>query len=688
MNDRPHRGRGGSGGGRAEVIRKKSYLTSRNRSSAGKVERADHVKDSLMKFLDDAQDEDLIFNACSPVKGTRNGRKSNTSSASEHGGGMLNSFSGSHGRGGNTSGFVGGLSSTSDHISKNIGNVPVSPLGNEQDTAEDLNQINNSRQIPFDRSVRRSKSRTNVKTRRSGSRRPNANKKFDHSDRVEDDDDDVCDDENSFADDGSFALEEEDQNDDYDDDITLSSEEKGLPKRRLTRNNSFSSAKSGRGGPRVPRRTQSYNDRHGGSGTRSRSSSRGRSGSVSSSFQQNRNTPRRTQSYNHPGRGQRDALSASSASIVYMERQARRDRMKRGYRTPSRDAWTIGQNIDTEDDDGNESVASNTSQFSTRSSMSTRRSGLEGGALNAFLGDEKAARNATKGLGIVPPSVTQGGVSSSVISEPADERFIQQRKQRQDFIMDVALKEKYANQARAREEESTEDSQRFDQQSDDDSSDDSLNFGKKKKKGMLGRMQRAAKKTAKVSKSGAKGTVNVVKDPRKAAMKVGVFAKSVGKETGKMVLDPTLAAKKGAKGIKGTVKMTTKVTKKVGKGSLGMTTSLAQAGFDVTTLVVGSTIDGTAKVVNGATGFIIKKKDEDGGDHYDDYDPRQIQGRHRSSVIGRFAAGERMPNDLRKEEDDGEVLRQSLERRSNGNSNPSVLVPSIEAGSKRGSWDV
>eukprot|EP00529_Nitzschia_sp_RCC80_P039493 CAMPEP_0113477948 /NCGR_PEP_ID=MMETSP0014_2-20120614/20475_1 /TAXON_ID=2857 /ORGANISM="Nitzschia sp." /LENGTH=46 /DNA_ID=CAMNT_0000371067 /DNA_START=112 /DNA_END=249 /DNA_ORIENTATION=+ /assembly_acc=CAM_ASM_000159 len=33
----------------------KSYLASRNRPSTASHENADHVKDSLMKFLDDAQ---------------------------------------------------------------------------------------------------------------------------------------------------------------------------------------------------------------------------------------------------------------------------------------------------------------------------------------------------------------------------------------------------------------------------------------------------------------------------------------------------------------------------------------------------------------------------------------------------------------------------------------------------------
>jgi hypothetical protein len=691
MNDRP---RGGSSfaaeGGR------KSYLQSRNRPTTAKVERADHVKDSLMKFLDDAQDEDLIFTACSPVKGSRK-KKTTLSSASAHGGVHVGgSFSGdnndfpsfssprhAHGR--------PDLGTRSDHISKSIESPMMSPLGTE---GADEEQNHNERQLPFDRKTSvirknsRSKSHGKSKLRRSGSKRAGSGRSTtgnnNHNREEQDDssfgnfnddggvDGDNNDDNNSFEDDlQSFALEGEEK--DFEDDVTLSSNE-DIPKRRIVRNNSSSSM----GQIRTPRRVQSLNDPS--TRRRTRSSSRGRLANNSSSSPHQRRGLNRTMSLN--------------TKLGNMERQARRDRMKSRYRTPSRDARSVGKNCNDDDcdDDGNESVASGTSQFSTRSSMTTRKSGLEGGALNAFLVDADTVRNARKGRAGQAPSMMMNS-GESVMSCPADEKFIEQRKARQDLIMDVALKEKYANEARSREEELAQEGQHFEQSNGDDESDsdESLNFGKKKKKGFIGRMQRAAKKTAKVSKSGAKGTVNVVKDPKRAAKKVGGFAKSVGKETGKMVLDPTLAGKRGVQGIKGTMKLTTKVTKKVGKGSLGMTTSLAKTGLDVTSLVVGSTIDGTAHLVNGATGLIIKKKGDDDGIEYDEYDPRLIQGRQKdNSLVSRFANADM--NDGETAVDDSDIFRRSLQRHSSGYNNkintPTVLAPSIQARSSSGSWDV
>lgn len=154
----------------------------------------------------------------------------------------------------------------------------------------------------------------------------------------------------------------------------------------------------------------------------------------------------------------------------------------------------------------------------------SRSSGLEGGALNAFLGDEHIARNASQGK----------GVSSGGMVPQADEKFMRARKSRQDSIMDVALKEKWQFEAKAREEAEMierRNTSRFD--NDDSSDEDGLRFGKKK--GMFGNLKKAVRKSAKMTKSGAKGTVNVVKDPKRAAKKVGGFAKDVGKETGKMV---------------------------------------------------------------------------------------------------------------------------------------------------------
>eukprot|EP00529_Nitzschia_sp_RCC80_P009906 CAMPEP_0113513174 /NCGR_PEP_ID=MMETSP0014_2-20120614/39716_1 /TAXON_ID=2857 /ORGANISM="Nitzschia sp." /LENGTH=789 /DNA_ID=CAMNT_0000409549 /DNA_START=74 /DNA_END=2439 /DNA_ORIENTATION=+ /assembly_acc=CAM_ASM_000159 len=771
----------------------KSYLTSRNRPSTGSHENADHVKDSLMKFLDDAQDEDLIFSACSPsaVRATtsskrnstnnnnrrRNGAAGSLSSASAHVSLTLPSLAASKttgdcdnknddadddygfGRVGSplfkspsaaasttkkspnrlhTAPLPGGLlGSRSDHVSKSIDISPLIQDGNN-------NKDDNERSIPFDRKTKAHKrtSKTDPKNKKkTGSSSTSKTKKkgrkgHHHDDHSTDDDDDS--DLQSFAlsdDEGSLDLGFDfGGDDDDDDDVSLSSvsdDDDGAPKQRrlskskdgsssslgrlhtskrsgsrhsrhssssggeprrgISRNNSSVSSTmgggvggSGRHSGRAPRRTQSYTDAQNNNSmssvgtTRKRSSSRGR---LARSASARGTSPGRLSSA--AGRKAPSRASSLTANLGNLDRQARRERMKNGYRSaPSGDARSVGKYNKGDNGDGSDgensdglSVSSGKSQFSTRSAMTTRRSGLEGGALNAFMSVTQAQPGRNGGGGGRRPSITMmnSGSGASVMSAPPDEDFIQLRKERQDRILDVALKERYSKGDEEEDEQPQSLMIDVEDEDGDSDSDNSLNFGKKKKKGLIGRMQRAAKKTAKVSKSGAKGTVNVVKDPKRAAMKAGKFAKSVGTETGKMVLDPTLAAKKGVKGIKGTAKLTTKMTKQVGKGTL----NIAKTGLDVTSLVLDSTIDGTTTLVNGATGLIIKKKDDDGRIVYDDYDPSMIQGRQRdSSIIGRFASAEIS------DEGGGIARDKSMRRLSRQPVNtPTVLAPSVQAGS-------
>lgn len=700
-----------------------------------------------MKFLDDAEDEDLIFTACSPVGVNHNRRNSNQrkstalSSASAHipsstlsslPKSSTDSDGGSFGRSPLHRG--GGLGCKSDHISKSIGS-PISPSVIDDDGEDNDNK--NQRVIPFDRrtsaisKVKRSKSDPIKKKRNSSSSKTGRlssktsgqqsadddydddnNRPGDHNDSTGD----ISTDEDDLQ---SFALEGGDGGFDSDD-VTLSSDdddddddddEGAVPKRRLSRKNSSSSlgkykqqqhGHSGRDAPTrrgisrnnsslsagrlrntprhsvgPPRTTTENND----TSFRRRSSSRGRlSRSVSARVGSTSTSASMTER-----KGPARTMSLTT-SLGNLDRQVRRDRMKSGYRGPSRDARSVGTYRGNDGDDGDDSddgnsIASGMSAFSTRSSMTTRKTGLEGGGLNAVLSDPQALRIGRR----ASLDRSMMGSGASVMSAPPDDDFIQQRKERQDRILDVALKEKYANEAREREEET---SQQISRQGDgqgedgDSDSDGSLKVGTKKKNGLLAKMQRAAKKTAKVSKSGAKGTVNVVKDPKRAAKKVGGFAKSVGKETGKMVLDPTLAAKMGAKNIKATAKLTTKMTKSLGKETL----KLANTGLDVTSLVVGSTIDGTALLVNGATGLIIKRRDDDTGIEYADYDPKTIQGRQKdSSLISRFAS-----TDNSRSHGDETAQDKSLRRLSRNSLNtPTVLAPSIKAGnSGAGGWDV
>jgi hypothetical protein len=634
--------------------RKKSYLYDRNRRTSDKVDRKTSVKDSLTQFLAHAQDEDLIFHACSsPPKVSK--RPQAMSSSTEHG-------TPKQYKGGNSS--FGTLSQCSDHVSRSI-DIPIRPL---DQSAEGGVADEQTRQIPFDRrTLRRSKS-TKGKRRSS---RSSAAAKPSHAKGRERETHSDSDDGQSFAD------------DDDDDEVSISSGEgrsQHLSSPRsagLSNPGGTSKTTRSQPSPAPLRRTQSLRGGH---------AAPARLSTASAGDSHRPRPPRRTQS---------DSRGLLSSNLADLERHSRRHRMKQAYRGRSQDARFRADHVrgssHADDTDGEESVASRSSIQSTASTMSRRRSGLEGGALNAFLADERVAQNASRGLGIA----RSGG---SVVHEQDDEKYLRERQSRQDLIMDVARKEKWQYQARAaREAELKNKEQAAIDGSDDECSSDEDGLNVKKKRGMIGNLKRAVRKTAKTSKSAAKGTVNVVKDPKRAAKKVGGFAKEMGKETAKMVLDPSLAAKRGKNGIKGTVNLTTKVTGTVAKGSLGLTTSLAKNSLNVTTMVVGSTIDGAGKVVHGAAGFLKKDKD-DGGIDYDDYDSRALTSRLReSSLIDRFVLKDGHENDEnnddKQDDDDDNLVAPTLQRRNNGSrksapASSSVFVPTLDTGGGSGSWDL
>lgn len=637
--------------------RKKSYLNERTRRSTDKVDRKASVTDSLAQFLAHAQDEDLIFNACSRPARTREGRQT-LSSCTDHG-------TPKQCKGGTRS--FDPFSHTSDHISKSM-DLPISPLDKSVFAGVANEQ---TRQLPFDR-------RTQRRTKSTKGKRPSVksqSKPSPATGREQQDSDGDDDDMQSFA-------------ADFDDDVSISSGEGRShlsPPRGVNRPHGVSSTRPSRSEQPV-RRSHSFQGKINSSARLSRNSA---------SDRQRPNPLRRTQSESRGLSGTR-RIGSVPAGLGDLERHSRRQRMKQAYRgTPSRDSRRLSLHGSSnngspgDEHDGDDSVTSGTSMQSTSSTRSHRRSGLEGGAFNAFLSDERVARNASKGLGLFPQS-------GSIMHEQADEAYLQQRKARQELIMDVAKKEMWHHQALAAKEADFRDRQQsaISNGSGDNVSSDEDGLQYKKKRGVIGNLKRVVRNTAKTSKSAAKGTVNVVKDPKRAAKKVGGFAKEVGKETAKMVLDPALAAKYGKNGIKGTVNLTTKMTGTVAKGGLDFTTTFAKNSLNVTTMVVGSTIDGAGKVVNGAAGFL--KKDKEGGEiEYDDYDPSVLTSRLRiSSLIHKF-----IPNEDHEEEGDEthhqDVVDTSPQRQNKGIRKgarnpdvPSVLAPTIDAGGGSCSWDI
>jgi hypothetical protein len=532
--------------GSPEGRKKKSYLNSRNRERGVTVKRASDVKDSISRFLEGAQHEDLLFKVSPKTN------KKSVLSISIH-----------------DTPKRSGLSSKRDRRSK--------------DTAASLmNESFNSRgEMAFGRrvSVRKSPSYVRPRMKRKGpNHRPACVENIPSN--VCDDDDDDDDDLHSFAvDDG----EDDEQ-------LSLSSEQRCTTGRKfIMPENQTHSSRATHAPPARTRSTQSRLDCL-----------------VSSS----RLTPRRSQSMKSRQSRKNHSVGSLATGLGTIDRNSKVSRIKLKYRSQS-----------VEDEDGD----SVTSALSTLSTRSRRSSGLEGGALNAFLGDEKVARNASLGKGVFS--------SSTVATTSADEKFLQNRKARQDHIMDVAIKGKWQYKAKARKQSDLNTTGTY---SDDSSDEDGLKFGKKK--GIMGTLKKAACKSAKLTKSGAKGTVNVVKDPKRAAKKVGGFAKDVGKETTKMVLDPTLAAKRTAQGVKDTVKLTTKVTSSVAKGSYGVTKSIAKTGVKGTSNVVGKTFDG---VVHGATGLFLRRDESIDGDEYAEYDPSALTNRRkRDSLVHRFGEAE------------------------------------------------
>mmetsp|Transcript_18247 Transcript_18247/g.37552 ORF Transcript_18247/g.37552 Transcript_18247/m.37552 type:complete len:486 (-) Transcript_18247:565-2022(-) len=150
--------------------------------------------------------------------------------------------------------------------------------------------------------------------------------------------------------------------------------------------------------------------------------------------------------------------------------------------------------------DGGESIVSNTSYRSARTSSTAppkstyKSSGLEGGALSAFMGNEHIARDGK------PGNRSSGG--ASMVSTPADEQYMRERKAQQDLILDVATKEKLQNEANATLEAERREKQRRGS----------------KKKGFVSKMKQRASNSM-LAKASAKEVANALMDPKRVLRK-------------------------------------------------------------------------------------------------------------------------------------------------------------------------
>jgi hypothetical protein len=636
---------------------KKSYLNTRTRSK--KNENSTSVKDSLSKFLADTelQDDDMM----DLFKATTNKNKGKDKNKNNIGSTTINITS---------SGSGDDKNSKSTNISTN----------DKTDNKEGADNSNDSQEFLFDSKtlLKATKKSSSRKTSSSRSQRPNGKKDIRISDRKKktvgrekerrrsspksNSESNNYKNTSSDSNDEDIDIDAESFAGDDETEVSISSSE--------SKNNNSTRERSERIGRRSTVSQSKNNDR--GSRLRSsRSVSRVRttprsSRSLSRVPPTPRSAPSRTQSLKNgissksttsgsrpraPGRTRSDidcgrssnkgTIKSLSMGLEGLNKQVRRESIKEQYRSPSVDPRNRQQDYDNDNDDGGGSVASGISYrstFTTRSSY--KPSGLEGGALNAFMGNTHS-----RGRSIVTPT----GGNCSVVSEPADKNYIKERKARQDLIMDVALKVKWKNEADATKEAERLENEKFD--SNYYSSDEDI--GTKKKQGLVKKMKKAARKTARASRSGAKGAANVVKDPKRAGKRVGKVAKGVGKETARMVMDPSLAAKRGTQGFIDTVNLTANVATNVAKEGFDVTSSLTKKGMKGAAMVVDGTIDGAGRFVQGATDIMFMNDDQgETEDEYDDYDPRSLSTSEDRQVCKKTFA-ERMSTTY----DDTEVSR-------------------------------
>lgn len=576
--------------GTSRIASSRSSLRHHTRGRQRQSEsRKNDVKSSLMKFLDDSKDDDLLMMAHESPK------KINTKlSASEHKPKAHSS--------------TGSLPQSSEHVLHHRSEKKVSRNKSSSKSSDHSKRTRSPRHVSSDHSVQSSsKSSRNTKSRQ---------------DELEKNDDS----------DGSFGA---------DDDVSLSppSSPAATGRRRLSRTPSHRSSR------RAVDRTKSE-PLHKGDRKKSRMNRRLSEGGSS---RRNRSGDSASVSGGPPSLG---------AQLGALDRKLSR-----------RHSFKAGMNSD------DRSVGSNRSAFSTMSTRSRSRNiGLDAGPLNAFLNTEGFDRSARS-----------EGAANAPAEEGQDDEFLKKLKSRQDEILADAIRVQYE----ADPDKTDDDKNHFNGECggnmhDIDPDDDQPMV--KNKKGALSMFKRGLSKTAKTTKSAAKGSVNAVKDPKRAAKKVGGFAKDVGKETLKMALDPTLAAKNtvklGKDGIKGTLKVTKTVGKGVAKGSLGVTKTVVMTGLDTTTYVVGKSIDGAGKVVHGATGLIYKRDKDDDGDGYEDYNAKGLQSRTTMSLMDRIS---NVVQPGEKPTTEEPTLKSSASLRKSSAS--SLLVPMGTGNSQGASWD-
>lgn len=266
-------------------------------------------------------------------------------------------------------------------------------------------------------------------------------------------------------------------------------------------------------------------------------------------------------------------------------------------------------------------------------------------------------------------------------ADESDPKWLQRRAGRQDEIMNLAhtMKGK-AEEERLRKEELE---RQHDQEAygDSDLEEDDQPMSMRTKKNALELLGTAISKTAGVTKSAAKGSVNAVRDPKRAAKRVGNLSKDVAKGTVGVIKDPKKAAIKMGNVTKnvtlGSAKVGAGITKGVAKGTFGATKTVVKGSVRATTTVTKGTVKGVVKGTKGTVRAIKGKEKKSKKVATNSYDARNLTDRHQSNFVDRITQMVDEEQAVKNEKPPTLQLKQA-----------SVLMPTniIAGGNKN--WDV
>ena len=406
------------------------------------------------------------------------------------------------------------------------------------------------------------------------------------------------------------------------------------------------------------------------------------------------------------------------ANRISNERDARRANFKKAYRDAS--SVVSGWNGDDRTTVTTATSFTSASSMSRATSRGGRKTNVDGGPLSHLLNPDRHLQQRKMTLGSHFAENAEDEDEKSMEEQSVmSEQWVEQRSRNQDAILNQAKQDRWEKEAHDEEElrrgSVSHISDFTDEGGEVFDGDDDDQPRMKGKSNPFDEFYRTIRRTTKVTRSAAKGSVNAVKDPTRAAKRVGGLTKSVGKGAVNAVLDPTKTAKRVGKvtktGVFGTVNIATGVTAFTAKAGFVATKAVAKTGMGATTMVVGATTDGLGKVVHGVHGLVRGGHNDEDGDQFEDYNARNLPERQTQSQslmdritsvveetkieepdVSQPVAGDTEEDEraIKKKSMDDKAFKKSMARRKKGLSAGSMLVPITTDVGRRGSasWDV